>query len=157
MPTTGLARSARHCDSLLLDLAQQVVRDGEGASKFVSVTVDGAISGASAKRIAFAIANSPLVKTAIAGEDANWGRVVMAVGKAGEPADRDRLAIAFSGIRVAHRGERDPTYDEAKVSAAMRADEIEISVSLGLGRGKATVWTCDLTKEYVAINGDYRS
>jgi glutamate N-acetyltransferase / amino-acid N-acetyltransferase len=144
-------------NALLLDLAQQVVRDGEGARKFVAVTVEGAVSEPSAKRVAFAIANSPLVKTAIAGEDANWGRVVMAVGKAGEPAERDRLAIWFNGMRVAVKGERDPDYDEAKVSAAMRGKEIDIRIGLGLGRGKATVWTCDLTKEYVAINGDYRS
>jgi glutamate N-acetyltransferase / amino-acid N-acetyltransferase len=144
-------------NSLLVDLAQQVARDGEGARKFVAVTVEGAVSEPSAKRVAFSIANSPLVKTAIAGEDANWGRVVMAVGKAGEPAQRDRLAIWFNGIRVAVKGERDADYDEAKASAAMREQEIDIRVGLGLGRGKATVWTCDLTKEYVAINGDYRS
>ena len=103
------------------------------------------------------IANSPLVKTAIAGEDANWGRVVMAVGKAGEPADRDKLSIWFNGIRVAHKGARDPAYDEAKASATMRAQKIALKVSLGLGRGSDRVLTCDLTKEYVAINGDYRS
>ena len=103
------------------------------------------------------IANSPLVKTAIAGEDANWGRVVMAVGKAGEPADRDRLAIWFNGIRVAHKGARDPAYDEAAVSAAMKQPEITLKVALGLGKGRDRVLTCDLTKEYVAINGDYRS
>ena len=144
-------------DAVLLDLAQQVARDGEGARKLVTVTVGGAESDASARRIAFSIANSPLVKTAIAGEDANWGRVVMAVGKAGEPADRDRLAISFCGIRVAHDGERDPSYDEAAVSRAMKADEIPIHVDLGLGEGAARVWTCDLTKAYVEINGDYRS
>jgi glutamate N-acetyltransferase / amino-acid N-acetyltransferase len=144
-------------DRLLLDLAHQVVKDGEGARKFVEVRVTGAASAASAKKIAFAIANSPLVKTAIAGEDANWGRVVMAVGKAGEPADRDRLSIWFNDVRVAHKGERDPAYDEAKVANLMRADEIKIRVDLGMGKGTATVWTCDLTKEYVAINGDYRS
>ncbi len=103
------------------------------------------------------IANSPLVKTAIAGEDANWGRVVMAVGKAGEPADRDRLSIWFGGIRVAHRGLRDPGYDEAAVSAAMKKPVIPVKVALGLGRGHDRVLTCDLTKDYVAINGDYRS
>ena len=103
------------------------------------------------------IANSPLVKTAIAGEDANWGRVVMAVGKAGEPADRDRLAIWFNGIRVAHRGMRNPDYDEAQVSAEMKNQVIRLKVSLGMGRGRDRVLTCDLTKEYVAINGDYRS
>lgn len=144
-------------DALCTDLAHQIVRDGEGARKFVEVTVTGAKSASSAKKIAFSIANSPLVKTAIAGEDANWGRVVMAIGKAGEEAERDRIAIRFGGIRVALDGERDPGYDEEAVSAAMKADEIAIAVDLGLGRGTATVWTCDLTKDYVAINGDYRS
>ena len=144
-------------DGVLLDLAHQVVKDGEGARKFVKIAVEGAVSKASAKTIARSIANSPLVKTAIAGEDANWGRIVMAVGKAGEPADRDQLAIWFGDIRVAFKGMRDPTYDEAKVSALMQAQEIDIRVELGLGKGKAVVWTCDLTKEYVAINGDYRS
>jgi glutamate N-acetyltransferase/amino-acid N-acetyltransferase len=131
--------------------------DGEGARKFVEVTVTGADSAKAAKRVAFSIANSPLVKTAIAGEDANWGRIVMAVGKAGEKADRDRLAIWFGGVRVAHKGLRDPDYDEAEVSQIMKRDDIVINVDLGLGKGAATVWTCDLTKEYVAINGDYRS
>ncbi len=144
-------------DDVLLDLAQQVVKDGEGARKFVKVTVDGAISKRSAKTIARAIADSPLVKTAIAGEDANWGRIVMAVGKAGEPADRDRLAIWFGDVRVAHKGERDPSYDETKVAALMRRPEIDIRVDLGLAKSSATVFTCDLTKDYVAINGDYRS
>ncbi|HEY1735909.1 MAG TPA: bifunctional glutamate N-acetyltransferase/amino-acid acetyltransferase ArgJ [Methylovirgula sp.] len=144
-------------DGVLLDLAHQVVKDGEGARKFVAITVEGASSKKSAKKIAFSIANSPLVKTAVAGEDANWGRIVMAVGKAGEPADRDRLAIWFGDIRVAHKGLRDPAYDEAKVSALMRRPEIAIRVDLGIGKGAATVWTCDLTKEYIAINGDYRS
>lgn len=152
-----LAPFKQALDSLLLDLAHQVVRDGEGARKFVEVQVTGAASAASGKKIAFAIANSPLVKTAIAGEDANWGRIVMAVGKAGEKAERDRLAIWFGGVRVAHKGQRDPAYDEAKVSTLMRADEIPIRVDLGLGKGEAKVWTCDLTKDYVAINGDYRS
>ena len=133
------------------------MRDGEGARKFVEVTVTGAVSASAAKKIAFSIANSPLVKTAIAGEDANWGRVVMAVGKAGERAERDRLAIWFNDIRVAHKGRRDPAYDEAEVSKLMRADAIGIRVDLGLGKGAATVWTCDLTKDYVAINGDYRT
>ncbi|PKR87559.1 bifunctional ornithine acetyltransferase/N-acetylglutamate synthase [Pleomorphomonas diazotrophica] len=144
-------------EGLLLDLAKMVVRDGEGARKFIEVNVTGAVDNASAKRIAFSIANSPLVKTAVAGEDANWGRVVMAVGKAGEPADRDRLAIYFGGIRVAVEGERDPDYSEDAASAAMRKDEIVIRADIGLGEGRATVWTCDLTKDYVAINGDYRS
>ena len=148
---------AKALDELLIDLAQQVARDGEGARKLVTVQVSGATSAKSAHRVALSIANSPLVKTAIAGEDANWGRVVMAVGKAGEPADRDRLAIWFGDIRVAVDGARDPAYDEATTSAYMKGDEITIRVDLGLGKGKARVWTCDLTKEYVAINGDYRS
>ncbi len=144
-------------DDLLIDLAKQVARDGEGARKFVTVNVTGAASARSAHRVAMAIANSPLVKTAVAGEDANWGRVVMAVGKAGEPADRDRLTITFGDIRVAAAGRRDLAYDEGATSAYMRNSDIEVGVDLGLGKGKATVWTCDLTKEYVAINGDYRS
>jgi len=142
---------------VLANLAEQIARDGEGARKLVEIVVEGAVSKASARRIALSIANSPLVKTAIAGEDANWGRVVMAVGKAGEPADRDRLSIWFGGIRVAHKGARDQAYDEAAVSAAMRRPEISLKVALGLGKGRDRVLTCDLTKEYVAINGDYRS
>jgi glutamate N-acetyltransferase/amino-acid N-acetyltransferase len=152
-----LAGFRKALDRLLLDLAQQVARDGEGARKLVAVTVSGAVSAKSARRVAFSIANSPLVKTAVAGEDANWGRVVMAVGKAGEPAERDRLAIRFGDIRVAVDGERDPAYDEAATTAYMKQPEVEIGVHLGLGTGKATVWTCDLTKAYVEINGDYRS
>jgi glutamate N-acetyltransferase/amino-acid N-acetyltransferase len=144
-------------NGLLLDLAHQVVKDGEGARKFVEVKVTGAVSARSAKKIAFSIANSPLVKTAIAGEDANWGRVVMAVGKAGERAERDKLSIWFNDVRVAHKGQRDPSYNEVEVSALMRAPEIKIRADLGLAKGEATVWTCDLTKDYVAINGDYRS
>ena len=142
---------------LLRDLALQVVRDGEGARKMVEVTVEGAESDAAAKRIALSIANSPLVKTAIAGEDANWGRVVMAVGKSGEMADRDRLAIWFGDVRVAVDGERDPAYSEEAASAVMKREDIPLRVEIGLGNGRATVWTCDLTKEYVEINGDYRS
>jgi len=148
-------RRALH--AVLANLSEQVARDGEGARKLVEVVVEGAVSQASARRIAMSIANSPLVKTAIAGEDANWGRVVMAVGKAGEPADRDKLAIWFSGIRVAHKGARDPAYNEAAVSAAMKKPEIRLKVALGLGKGRDRVLTCDLTKEYVAINADYRS
>ena len=144
-------------NALLANLAEQVARDGEGARKLVEIKVEGAVSKASARRIAMSIANSPLVKTAIAGEDANWGRVVMAVGKAGEPADRDRLTIWFNGIRVAHKGARDPDYDEVTVSRAMKSPTIMLKVTLGLGRGADRVLTCDLTKEYVAINGDYRS
>ncbi|CTQ56540.1 Arginine biosynthesis bifunctional protein ArgJ [Roseibium album] len=142
---------------VMVDLAHQIVRDGEGARKFVEVRVEGAETDQSAKKIALAIANSPLVKTAVAGEDANWGRVVMAVGKAGEPADRDKLAIWFGDIRVAVEGERDPDYSEAAASAVMKEEDITIKVDLGLSEGKSSVWTCDLTKEYVAINGDYRS
>ncbi len=142
---------------VLCDLAEQVARDGEGARKLVEIEVEGAVSKKSARRIAMSIANSPLVKTAIAGEDANWGRVVMAVGKAGEQADRDKLSIWFNGIRVAHKGARDPGYDERQVSDAMKQPKISLKVALGLGRGKDRVLTCDLTKEYVAINGDYRS
>ncbi|WP_407186746.1 bifunctional glutamate N-acetyltransferase/amino-acid acetyltransferase ArgJ [Bradyrhizobium centrosematis] len=144
-------------NQVLANLSEQVARDGEGARKLVEITVEGAKTKASARKIAMSIANSPLVKTAIAGEDANWGRVVMAVGKAGEPADRDKLSISFNGIRVARNGARDPSYDEAQVSEAMKAPEIAIRVSLGLGKGRDRVMTCDLTKEYVAINGDYRS
>ena len=147
----------RALDSLLVELAQLVARDGEGATRFITVEVTGAVSGRSARRVALSIANSPLVKTAVAGADANWGRVVMAVGKAGEPAERDRLSIWFGDIRVAHEGERDPGYDEAAVSAYMRGQEILIRADLGLGRGKATVWSCDFTADYVAINADYRS
>jgi glutamate N-acetyltransferase/amino-acid N-acetyltransferase len=142
---------------VLADLAEQVARDGEGARKLVEIKVEGAVSKASARKIALSIANSPLVKTAFAGEDANWGRVVMAVGKAGEPADRDKLSIWFGGIRVAHKGARDPSYDEAAVSAVMKKPQITLKVALGLGKGRDRVLTCDLTKEYVAINGDYRS
>ena len=142
---------------VLANLAEQIARDGEGARKLVEIVVEGAVSKASARRIAMSIANSPLVKTAIAGEDANWGRVVMAVGKAGEPAERDKLSIWFGGIRVAHKGARDPGYDEAAVSAEMKKPEIYLKVALGLGKGRDRVLTCDLTKEYIAINGDYRS
>jgi len=144
-------------DDLLIELAQLVARDGEGARKFVTVEVTGAESDRSAHRIAMSIANSPLVKTAAAGEDANWGRVVMAVGKAGEPADRDRLAIWFGDVRVAVGGARDPDYSEDAASAVMRESDIRVRVDLGLGTGRARVWTCDLTKAYVEINGDYRS
>ncbi len=144
-------------NAVLANLAEQVARDGEGARKLVEIVVEGAVSKKSARRIALSIANSPLVKTAIAGEDANWGRVVMAVGKAGEPANRDQLSIWFNGIRVAHKGERDPGYDESAVSATMKKPEIALKVALGLGKGRDRVLTCDLTKEYVVINGDYRS
>jgi glutamate N-acetyltransferase/amino-acid N-acetyltransferase len=142
---------------LLADLSEQVARDGEGARKLVEIIVEGATTKASARKIAMSVANSPLVKTAIAGEDANWGRVVMAVGKAGEPANRDKLSISFNGIRVAKSGARDPSYNEAEVSEAMKDPKIQIKIALGLGKGRDRVLTCDLTKEYVAINGDYRS
>ena len=157
---TGDARLVpfkRALTRVLNSLALQVVRDGEGARKQVEVTVTGAKSSRSARRIALSIANSPLVKTAVAGEDANWGRVVMAVGKAGEPADRDLLSVWFGDIRVAHQGERDPVYSEEATSSYMKNEEIAIRADIGLGSGKATVWTCDLSKEYVEINGDYRS
>jgi glutamate N-acetyltransferase/amino-acid N-acetyltransferase len=138
-------------------LAQLVVRDGEGASKLIEIAVTGADSDRSAHRIAMSIANSPLVKTAIAGEDANWGRVVMAVGKAGEPAERDRLSIRFGTTQVAEGGVAVSGYDEAPVAAHLKGQEIEIGVDLGLGEGAATVWTCDLTQGYISINADYRS
>ncbi len=142
---------------LCRQLAHLVVRDGEGASKFIAVEVEGAENDASARRIGLSIANSPLVKTAIAGEDANWGRVVMAVGKAGEPAERDRLSIRFGATQVAINGLAVEGYDEAPVAAHLKGKEIEIGVDLGLGSGRATVWTCDLTHGYIAINADYRS
>ena len=138
-------------------LAHLVVRDGEGAQKFIEIAVSGAVSDDSARRIALSIANSPLVKTAIAGEDANWGRVVMAVGKAGEPADRDRLSIGFGGTWCARDGQPLADYDEAPVAAHLKGQEIRIDVDLELGQGRSTVWTCDLTHGYIAINADYRS
>ncbi|MXO61502.1 bifunctional glutamate N-acetyltransferase/amino-acid acetyltransferase ArgJ [Qipengyuania oceanensis] len=138
-------------------LAHLVVRDGEGASKFIEIVVGGAVSDESARRVGLAIANSPLVKTAIAGEDANWGRVVMAVGKAGEPADRDRLSIGFGGTWAAREGQPLADYDEAPVAAHLRGREIRIDVDLGMADGRASVWTCDLTHGYISINADYRS
>lgn len=138
-------------------LAQLVVRDGEGAQKFITIRVSGGVSDISARRVGLSIANSPLVKTAIAGGDANWGRVVMAVGKAGEPADRDKLSIAFGGVWAAKNGQPVDNYDEAPVAAHLKGDAIDIAVELGLGEGRATVWTCDLTHGYIAINADYRS
>ncbi|MEL6200796.1 MAG: bifunctional glutamate N-acetyltransferase/amino-acid acetyltransferase ArgJ [Pseudomonadota bacterium] len=143
--------------SCMHDLALQIVGDGEGISRRIRVDVTGAVSDQSAKTIGMSIANSPLVKTAISGADANWGRVVMAVGKAGEPADRDRLSIWFCGARVAVEGERDTEFDEESIAQAMTANDISIAVDIGLGQGQFTVWGCDLTKDYVAINGDYRS
>ena len=154
-PALGGFRAA--LQDLLRDLAQQVVRDGEGAQKFVTIEVTGAASRRAARRIGLAIGNSPLVKTAIAGADANWGRIVMAVGKAGEKADRDRLAIRIGGVEVARQGLVVPGYDEAPVARHMKGREIEIAVDVGVGRGRATVWTCDLTHGYISINADYRS
>ncbi|EQB32319.1 bifunctional glutamate N-acetyltransferase/amino-acid acetyltransferase ArgJ [Sphingobium ummariense] len=142
---------------LCRQLAHLVVRDGEGASKFIEIAVEGAESDSSAHRIALSIANSPLVKTAIAGEDANWGRIVMAVGKAGEPADRDRLSIRFGDTQVATGGLAVEGYDEAPVAAHLKGQDIRIGVDIGLGKGRATVWTCDLTHGYISINADYRS
>jgi len=141
----------------MLDLAHQVVRDGEGATKFVEIAVTGADSDADARKVAMSIANSPLVKTAIAGEDPNWGRIVMAVGKSGAKADRDRLSIRFGDILVAEKGWRAPNYAEADTAAYMKRDTLVIGVDLGLGKGASTVWTCDLTHRYIDINADYRS
>ncbi|MEM7463056.1 MAG: bifunctional ornithine acetyltransferase/N-acetylglutamate synthase, partial [Pseudomonadota bacterium] len=142
---------------VLHELAMHVVRDGEGASKHVEITVTGAKSKRSARKIALSVANSPLVKTAIAGEDANWGRIVMAVGKAGEPADRDKLSVWFGDIQVASDGERDHKYNEDEASAIMQQEYIPITVDLGIGNGRSTVWTCDFTSDYISINADYRS
>jgi len=143
--------------SVLKDLAIQVARDGEGAKKLIQVDVRGAASKRAARKIGLAIANSPLVKTAIAGEDANWGRVVMAVGKSGEKADRDRMSVAFGGIEIARDGARVEGFDEAPVTEHMKGSEVLIETDVGVGRGKATVWTCDLTHGYININADYRS
>jgi len=148
---------ARALLGVMQDLAHQVVRDGEGATKFVEITVTGAANGADAKTHAMSIANSPLVKTAIAGEDANWGRIVMAVGKSGAAADRDRLGIRFGDVEVAKNGWRSENYSEEAAAAHMKGDHIVIGVEIGLGMGAATVWTCDLTHGYIDINADYRS
>jgi glutamate N-acetyltransferase/amino-acid N-acetyltransferase len=153
----SLAGFARALDSVCLELAQLVARDGEGAEKLIAVTVTGAEDDGAARRIGLSIANSPLVKTAIAGEDANWGRIVMAVGKSGERAERDRLAIRIGGISVARRGAADPGYREDALKPHMQGRDIDISVDVGVGRGRATVWTCDLTHRYIDINGSYRS
>jgi glutamate N-acetyltransferase/amino-acid N-acetyltransferase len=147
----------RKLDEVLIDLAQQIVRDGEGAEKFVTIAVKGAASDNAARRIGLAIGNSPLVKTAIAAGDANWGRIVMAVGKAGEKADRDRLAISIGGVKIAAKGNAVPGYDEAPIARHMAGRDIRISVDLGIGKGAWTVWTCDLTHRYIDINGSYRS
>ena len=155
--TVALRDFQRALDEVLLELALLVVRDGEGAGKLIRVEVSGAVSKKSARAVARAVADSPLVKTAIAGEDANWGRIVMAVGKAGEPADRDRLSVAVGGVWMARNGGVVAGYDEAPVVAHMRGQEIDIAVDLGLGRGRAVMWTCDLTHGYIDINGAYRS
>ena len=154
---TGAEALSAAIHSVTRDLAHLVVRDGEGASKFITISVTGAVSDDSAKRVAMSIANSPLVKTAIAGEDANWGRVVMAVGKAGELADRDRLSISFGDTLVAHEGTAVEDYNEAPVTAHLKEKNIRVSADLGMGEGYATVWTCDLTHGYIRINADYRS
>ena len=161
-PITSLEEVAgidfvRALHGVMRELAHLVVRDGEGATKFVEVAVTGAVSDAEAKKVAMAIANSPLVKTAIAGEDANWGRIVAAIGKSGAEADRDQLTIRFGDMVLAEKGWRAPDYDEAKASAYMKNAELKISVDLGLGQGARTVWTCDLTHGYIDINADYRS
>ncbi|NNC38424.1 MAG: bifunctional glutamate N-acetyltransferase/amino-acid acetyltransferase ArgJ [Hyphomonadaceae bacterium] len=153
----NLATFKQALSSVMMNLAHQVVKDGEGAQKFIKVDVSGAENNKSAKVIAMGIANSPLVKTAIAGEDANWGRVVMAIGKTGEPIDLDRLEIAFGPHIVAKSGARSVVYDESQVSDYIRENEIEICVNVGLGQGKFTVWTCDLTHGYIDINADYRT
>ncbi len=154
---TLLRDFARALDQVLMDLALMVARDGEGAQKLIRIDVTGAVSGKSAHRIAMAVANSPLVKTAVAGGDANWGRIVMAVGKAGEPADRDRLSVAVGGTWMARDGGVVPGYDETPVVAHMQGQEIAIAIDLGLGSGRATALTCDLTHGYIDINGSYRS
>jgi len=153
----GADAFAAALDAVCLELAQLVVRDGEGAQKFIAITVTGAVSDDSARSVGLAVANSPLVKTAIAGGDANWGRVVMAVGKAGQPADRDRLSIGFGGVWAAREGQPLADYDEDPVAAHLAGQEVTIEVDLGLGEGRATVWTCDLTHGYISINADYRS
>jgi glutamate N-acetyltransferase/amino-acid N-acetyltransferase len=156
-PDAEFSEFAAALDDLLLDLALQVVRDGEGAEKFIRIDVTGAVDDRSARRVALSVANSPLVKTAVAGEDANWGRIVMAVGKAGEPADRDRLSVSVGGVWMARDGGVVEGYDEAPVVAHMRGREIAIAIDLGLGQGRDTAWTCDLTHQYITINGSYRS
>ncbi|TCM21744.1 glutamate N-acetyltransferase [Novosphingobium sp. PhB165] len=161
-PLSSIASPGAHAFAAAIhdvcrQLAHLVVRDGEGAQKFIEVAVSGAVSDESARKVGMAIANSPLVKTAIAGEDANWGRVVMAVGKAGEPADRDKLSIGFGGIWAAREGLPLADYDEAPIAAHLKGQDVTIQVDLGLGEGAAIVWTCDLTHGYISINADYRS
>jgi glutamate N-acetyltransferase/amino-acid N-acetyltransferase len=152
-----LADFRRALDELTSDLARQIACDGEGAQKLITIAVAGAVSDRSARRIGLAVANSPLFKTAVAGEDANWGRIVMAVGKSGEPADRDRLSIAIGGVQVARDGMVVAGYDETPVAAHMKTRGVDVAIDLGIGPGRATVWTCDLTHGYIAINADYRS
>jgi len=152
-----LADFREKLEAVLLDLALQLVRDGEGATKFVKINVTGAESHASARKIARTVAESPLVKTAFAGEDANWGRIVMAVGRADEPVNREKMSVQFGKLMAAHDGMVAANYSEAKMSAYMKKQELEVSIDVGVGRGHSSVWTCDLTKQYVAINGDYRS
>jgi len=157
LAASELKNFRRALNELLTDLAIQVVRDGEGASKFITVDVTGAVSTGSAHKAALAIANSPLVKTAIAGEDANWGRVVMAVGKSGVRLDQSRLSVAMGGVLIAHHGERAADYDETQVFRHLKGENISVSVDLGVGRARSRVWTCDLTHEYIRINADYRT
>ena len=152
-----LADFREKLEGVMLDLAHQLVRDGEGATKFVKITVNGAESAASARKIARTVAESPLVKTAFAGEDANWGRIVMAVGRADEPVNRERMGVKFGDLVAAEDGAVSHTYSEAKMSAYMKRKELEVTIEVGVGRGTSSVWTCDLTKRYVEINGDYRS
>ena len=152
-----LFRSKRALDEVLIELAQLLARDGEGATKFVTINVGGASSNGAARKIGLAVANSPLVKTAIAGEDANWGRIVMAVGKSGERADRDKLKIAKGGVKITDGGQVVANYDETPVVKHMKGTDVVIDIDLGIGRGRATVWTCDLTHGYIDINGSYRS
>jgi glutamate N-acetyltransferase/amino-acid N-acetyltransferase len=147
----------RALDTVMIDLAQQIVRDGEGAAKFVTIEVTGAATARAARRIGLTIGNSPLVKTALSAGDPNWGRIVMAVGRAGEKVDQSRLSISIGGIQIAAEGGPVPNYDEAPVAEYMKAREITIGVDIGIGRGKATVWTCDLTHRYIDINASYRS
>jgi glutamate N-acetyltransferase/amino-acid N-acetyltransferase len=144
-------------EDLLIELACLIARDGEGAQKFITIDVTGAASDKAARRIGLAVANSPLVKTAIAGGDANWGRIVMAVGKAGETADRDRLKIAIGGVTITENGQRRPDYDETPVARHISGREISVGIDVGVGKGRARVWTCDLTHGYIDINADYRS
>jgi glutamate N-acetyltransferase/amino-acid N-acetyltransferase len=152
-----LGEFRRALDRVMIDLAQQIAKDGEGAEKFVTIAVKGAASARAARRVGLAIGNSPLVKTAIAAGDANWGRIVMAIGKAGEKADRDKLLISVGGVGIVAKGGPVPGYDETPVTAHMKSRDIRIDVDLAIGRGQATVWTCDLTHGYVDINGSYRS